>query len=511
MPDISKIKLNGTVYDIKDTTARATPITITNTLADGALIATVGNTNIYAPNDLATDSTDGLMSAQDKEFLDSLNPNMEATLTNINSSTFQIINAKQSNALSMVLTAEPVIEQQVRTSNILDVSVFTPGFYIGSNGQLSNNANDRVGDFIPVSPGDDIYYTGIIGPTNSSSINRRLHVYKADKTWIKQISFASSLRVGQSWSTHGTVPSNGAYIRVSWGVEDTNVMLSVGAPDKYWPYYITPFSAISQATFAVGPTTDREDATEYSVTVPAAASTQYGFSYNPILGKLYSSTGHIAAYNGETLPGIWWSDRDTYAEGTSPSTGAEVIYRLADEDIEEYDFTPMTIPLGQYVNYFFVDGGQLKELSYYAQTLAVNHLTVHDGISFGDTNILESDVIAWNNAAGIMDEKANIDSPVFTGNPMAPNASIGMNSIRIANTAYVQTKMANLAPFEAAGKASTNYSVGDYVYIASQGKLFKVTAATASGADLVAGTNIVATTVADELKELQAAIAAIQT
>jgi hypothetical protein len=41
--------------------------------------------------------------------------------------------------------------------------------------------------------------------------------------------------------------------------------------------------------------------------------------------------------------------------------------------------------------------------------------------------------------------------------------------------------------------------------------LFKVTAATASGADLVAGTNIVATTIADELKELQAAIAAIQT
>jgi hypothetical protein len=88
MPDISKIKLNGTVYDIKDPIARATPITITNTLADGALIATVGSTNIYAPNDVATDATNGLMSAQDKEFLDSLNPNMEATLTNINSSEF---------------------------------------------------------------------------------------------------------------------------------------------------------------------------------------------------------------------------------------------------------------------------------------------------------------------------------------------------------------------------------------------------------------------------------------
>lgn len=511
MPDISKIKLNGTVYDIKDTTARATPVTITNTLVDGALIATIGSTNIYAPNDVATDATDGLMSAQDKRFLDSLNPNMEATLTNINSSEFQIINAKQSNALSMVLTAEPVIEDQIRTSNLLDVNVFTPGFYIGSNGQLASNTNDHVGDFIPVSPGDDIYYTGIIGPTNSGSINRRLHVYKADKTWIKQISFASNLKVGQNWSTHGVVPSNGAYIRVSWGVEDTNVMISVGAPDQYWPYYITPFGTISQATFAVGPTTDREDATEYSVTVPAAAGTQYGFSYNPILGKLYSSTGHIASYNGETLPGIWWSDRDAYVEGATPSTGAEVIYKLADEDIEEYDFTPMTIPLGQYVNYFFVDGGQLKELSYYAQTLAVNHLTVHDGISFGDTNILESDVIAWNNAANTMDEKANIDSPVFTGNPMAPNASIGMNNARIANTIYVQTKMGNLAPFEATTKASKNYDVGDYVYIAAHGKLFKVKAAVASGASFTVGTDIEETTIADELKELQAAIAAIQT
>lgn len=511
MPDISKIKLNGTVYDIKDTTARATPITITNTLVDGALIATINSTNIYAPNDVATSQNAGLMSAQDKDFLDSLNPNMEATLTNINSSEFQIINAKQSNALNMVLTAEPVIEQQIRTSNLLDVNVFTSGFYIGSNGQLASNTNDNVGDFIPVSPGDDIYYTGIIGPTNSSSINRRLHVYKADKTWIKQISFAASLRVGQSWSTHGTVPSNGAYIRVSWGVEDTNVMISVGAPDKYYPYYITPFGTISEATFAVGPTTDREDATEYSVTVPAAAGTQYGFSYNPILGKLYTSAGHIASYNGETLPGIWWSDRDTYAEGATPSIGAEVIYRLADEDIDEYNITPITIPLGQYVNYFFVDGGQLKELSYYAQTLAINHLTISDGVSFGSTNILESDVIAWNNAASTMDGKANLDSPEFVGSPLAPNPSQSTNTTRIATTAYVQTKMSNLAPYEATSKVTRNYSAGDYVYIASYGKLFKVTAAVASGASFTVNTDIIETTIADELKALQAAIAAIQT
>jgi hypothetical protein len=84
--------------------------------------------------------------------------------------------------VDLEIIESPHISEQIRTSNLLDVSVFTPGFYISGNGSLSSNANDRVGDFIPVSPGDDIYYTGIIGPTNSSSVNRRLHVYNANQT-----------------------------------------------------------------------------------------------------------------------------------------------------------------------------------------------------------------------------------------------------------------------------------------------------------------------------------------
>ena len=169
-----------------------------------------------------------------------------------------------------------------------------------------------------MSPGDDIYYTGIIGPTNSSSINRRLHVYKADKTWIKQISFAGSLRVGDNWSTHGIVPSNGAYVRVSWGVEDTNVMITVGAPDKYYPYYMTPFTATSSVNFKIGATNDSSAATTYTFNIPAAAGSLYGLEFDPVKGKLWKVTEHIASYNGETLPGHWLSDRDTYLEGTTP-------------------------------------------------------------------------------------------------------------------------------------------------------------------------------------------------
>ena len=262
MADLSKIRLNGITYNIKDTVAR----------------------NAVSPP-LATETTDGLLSADDKKILNGLNPNIEKTISNLNASEFNVINAKQNNALGLVMAVEPTVSQQIRTINLLDVSVYTPGFYIGSNGQLASNANDHVGDFIPVSPGDDIYYTGTIGPTNSSSINRRLHVYNSSKTWIKQLSFAGSLKIGDNWSTHGVVPSNGAYIRVSWGTTDTNVMITVGAPNKYYPYYMTPFTATTSVSFKVGHTSDPEDATSYTFNVPAAAGDLYG-------EKLYQGIGY---------------------------------------------------------------------------------------------------------------------------------------------------------------------------------------------------------------------------
>ena len=160
MADLSKIKLNGITYNFKDAQARADLL------------------NVTAPP-LATATNDGLMSATDKQMLDNMNPNISVTISDIYASETHIINAKQENMVDLEIIESPHISQQIRTSNLLNVDNFTPGFYIGSNGTLSSNANDHVGDFIPVSPGDNIYYTGIIGPTNSSSINRRLHVYDA--------------------------------------------------------------------------------------------------------------------------------------------------------------------------------------------------------------------------------------------------------------------------------------------------------------------------------------------
>ena len=450
---------------------------------------------------LVTQSTPGLMSSMDKTILDGFNPNVNVTISDIAVDQFEIINAKQENALSIENTIEPQIGAQIRTSNLLDANTFTPGFYIGSNGSLSNNANDQVGDFIPVTPGDTIYYTGVIGPTNSSSINRRLHVYNANKTWIKQLNFARGLKVGDNWSTSGVIPSNGAYVRVSWGVEDTNVMISVGAPAKYEPYYLKPFALLTDTTVNISSDNTVENTNSYQVNFPVAAGNIYSAIVYPIEGKLYITSGHISSYNGETLTTQWWSDRDHYVEGNSPTTGAEVVYALNEEDWIEYDITPVTIPLFYHQNYISVDLGIITSFTYYAETFGVKHLTTSDGITMGQTNIIEQDVQNWNYAANLIDTKANIDTPIFIGHLTTDRSpGRGDNSFRLATTNFVQNLLNIIAPVEATNKASQNYTVGKYVI--RDGVLYKITDTVAQGATLANGVNMTPTTITDELEAL---------
>lgn len=60
----------------------------------------------------------------------------------------------------------------------------------------------------------------------------------------------------------------------------------------------------------------------------AEAGTVYGGSLDVTTGVLTVTDGYIASYAGETLPSTWISDRDVYAPGTTPTTGAEVVYKL---------------------------------------------------------------------------------------------------------------------------------------------------------------------------------------
>lgn len=74
---------------------------------------------------------------------------------------------------------------------------------------------------------------------------------------------------------------------------------------------------------------------------------------------------YYESYNGETLTGEWISDRDEYAEGTTPTTGAQVLniggtpttYTLADCSISSFD--------GE--NNVFASTGDVEELKYFTR------------------------------------------------------------------------------------------------------------------------------------------------
>ena len=67
--------------------------------------------------------------------------------------------------------------------------------------------------------------------------------------------------------------------------------------------------------------------------------------------------GYIASYNGETLPSTWESDRDVYAEGTTPTTGAEVVYTLATPQQITQD--NLSIATQEGVNDIWADSGDI--------------------------------------------------------------------------------------------------------------------------------------------------------
>ena len=60
-----------------------------------------------------------------------------------------------------------------------------------------------------------------------------------------------------------------------------------------------------------------------------------------ITGVLTVTDQVISSYNGETLPSTWISDRDDYVEGTTPTIGAQVVYKLLTP--VEYQLTPHEI------------------------------------------------------------------------------------------------------------------------------------------------------------------------
>ena len=127
--------------------------------------------------------------------------------------------------------------------------------------------------------------------------------------------------------------------------------LSTVTDSTFAPYTnICPISGRTGTTVS----TRNEDNTETASATISFGTTVYGGQVDFKTGIVTVEWGYIASYNGETLPSEWISDRDVYASGTTPTTGAEVAYKLATPT--ELTLTPAELQMLKGYNYITGDG-----------------------------------------------------------------------------------------------------------------------------------------------------------
>lgn len=125
---------------------------------------------------------------------------------------------------------------------------------------------------------------------------------------------------------------------------------------------------------------------DYTLTLP---ETIYGGTVDAVTGVGSKTWGYIASYNGESLPGEWISDRDVYAAGTTPTTGAQVAYKLATpEPFQATGNQPLPAVAG--LNTVYTDGDSLdvtgrQDLLYTLQNMQAQTTNLNRFIAEGGT------------------------------------------------------------------------------------------------------------------------------
>ena len=212
-----------------------------------------------------------------------------------------------------------------------------------------------------------------------------------------------------------------------------NIVLEQSGSGTPSPSNIRPISGFSSVILTIN---DYADVTQSTYTIDLG-ETVYGGNLSLEDGTLTVTYGYIASYAGETLPGEWVSDRDEYAEGTIPTTGAQVAYVLAEPVVATLTGMPK-VRLVKGINTVLSNSGALT-------------------FTYVDDS---------GNITDLMDEASAL--------------------------------FASIATVENGTTASKAYAKGDYMIF--DGSFCKVTSAISSGGTITVGTNVAKTTIGAELK-----------
>lgn len=228
--------------------------------------------------------------------------------------------------------------------SVSGVNVWDEEWELGSidgttGANVVSSTNFRSKNYISVIPNlSYCFYYGSYSTSNPFTTLVCLF-YDLEKNYISNASIVLDTRAKSV-----TIPSNAHYLRFRSGGTNAQSTYNNDISINY-PSTDTEYHAYNGNTYTT-----------------ALSTTCYGGSKD-IKGNEIFTHGHIASYNGETLPSTWISDRDEYAEGTTPTVGAEVVYELATPTTATSDAIDLTLAEG--VNNLWASSGDVGDARYF--------------------------------------------------------------------------------------------------------------------------------------------------
>lgn len=187
------------------------------------------------------------------------------------------------------------------------------------------------------------------------------YVFSIDLKDTTNIAGSFNIRIGTT--SIGTVGFNGGYdgrIEKAFTLaNDSSINIVLGGSVAGYSY------SISNCQIEIGSTPTTYSPYTGSTYPIALGRTVYGASVDVVEGEGDETYGYIASYNGEEINEPWISSIDPYVQGTTPSTGAEVVYPLSTPI--DFTFTGQEINSLLGVNNVWTDTGD-TEVSYLYQT-----------------------------------------------------------------------------------------------------------------------------------------------
>lgn len=210
------------------------------------------------------------------------------------------------------------------------------GGYAGANGtpwEISDRIRSKTTNYIPIKPSTAYF--------NNCSYVVYFFYYDGSKVYLSYTNIQSKAVF--------TTPTNAYYMRF---------------------FVIPPYGTTYNHDISINyPSTDHDyhayTGNSYNISWETEAGTVYGGILDVTTGELVVDRANIASYNGESLPSTWISDRDVYAQGATPTTGAQVVYKLAEPITYQLTPTELNSLLG--TNNIWADTGD-TEVEYRADT-----------------------------------------------------------------------------------------------------------------------------------------------